>query len=290
MKKIQNYIPNVLLTFLLVFALLGAELLGIVQAVALSPATFDRITEQEQLGDKAYAALEKTFTSRSHSTGIPAEVFLDTLTPEQLEQGIRLHTEELFAELHDSDCHDFGMDFSAMEDSVRTFFNSYAEENGIAKDEAFESKVDSVIAESQTIIDEAADPFRFGTMRRNGWIGKARGYLQYVQPGLIGCIVLAVVLMGLLFLCNRKQKAHLAYWYGLAALVGGILLLLPCVWLKGSDYFAGFTLKDPQIYAAVVGLLRLLTDRALALALITAVCGIIGIVVFAVLQKQKKQA
>lgn len=287
MKKIQNYIPNVLLTFLLVFALLGTELCVFAKTVVLSPATFRQVTIQEQLGEKAYASLGKTFESRSHSTGIPKEVFLETLTPDMLRDDILLHTEQAFAELGLGEARDIAADYSDMETSVRAFFEQYADENGYAKDEAYEAKVTAVIEESNQVVENAVDPFKFTTMRRNGWLEKGRQYLKYLTPAMAGCIVLTAVLLGLLVLCNRKQKLHLAYWYGLAAVVAGILGMVPCIYLKASDFFAAFALKDPQIYAAVVGMLRLLTDRALTGAIVTAVCGGLLLAVFAVLMKKQ---
>ncbi len=290
MKSIKAYLPNVLLTFLLVFALLGAELLAFVQAAVLHPAVFRQITKQEKLDEKAFSALSDTFVSRSHSTGIPAEVFLDALSPELLGECIDLRTEAFFAYLHGSDSEAPQPDLTAMQDSIRTFFENYADENGYEKDAAFEEKVTAVTEEYAGIVETAADPFRFGTLRRNGWLDTGRKYLRYLTPAMIGCITAALLLMVLLIVCNRKQKPLLAYWYGLASLISGILLLLPCAYLKATDFFAGFALKEPQTYAAVVGLLRLVTDKALLLGIITAVIGAALLIAFAVIPKPKATA
>ncbi len=284
MKQIKAYLPNVLLTFLLVFALLAAELLIFAQAL-LTPATLREITKQKDLGNVTYQALEKTFAARSHSTGIPAEVIMGTLSQETLTACINGNTDAAFAYLQGSTVEQPDL-LGDMVQSIRQFFESYADENGYEKDAAFEEKVASVTAETKQIIEEAADPFKLGTLQRNGWLDAGKKYLGYLKPAMLGSIVFAVLLMALIFLCNRKQKALLAYWYGLAALIPGILLLVPCIYLKATDYFAAFALKDPQIYAAVVGLLRLLTDRALLMGIITAVIGVVLLIVFAVIPKE----
>ena len=290
MKKIRAYIPNVLLAFLLVFALIGAEAVLFVQAM-LTPETFRYITKQEALGEKSYAALEKTFTTRAHSTGIPAEVFLDTITQEMMEQQIELHTEQAFAQLGIGESRDTAMEYPEMEASVRAYLENYADENGYEKDAAFEEKVASVTAEARQIVEDTADPFKLGTLRRNGWLDAGKRYLGYLKPAVIGSIALVILLMVLLLFCNLKQKPLLLYWYGLAALVGGVLPLLPCIYLKATDYFAAFAVKDPQIFAAVVGLLRLFTDRALVMAAVTAGCGVLLLIVFAIAgRKAEKEA
>ena len=288
MKQIKAYIPNVLLTFLLVFALLGAELLVFVQT-AIAPETFRRITRQENLGQVTYEALDKLFDARSHSTGIPAEVFMKTLSPELLQACIDGKTDAAFAFLQGNTIEQPDQ-LGDMKQSIRQYIEQYADENGYEKDAAFEERAEAVTAGACMIVEEAADPFKFGTLQRNGWLDTGRKYLNYLTPAVIGSIAAAVILMLLLLLCNRKQKAHLAYWYGLAALISGILLGAPCAWLKATDYFAAFALKDPQIYAAVVGMLRLLTDRAFLVGIITAAIGIIFLAIFAVLPKHTTES
>ncbi|MDE5564791.1 MAG: hypothetical protein K2I93_06515 [Oscillospiraceae bacterium] len=274
MKRIQAYLPNVLLTFLLVFALLAAELVLFVSAVVFNPAVFRTVAEQEALADKAYATLEADFTSRSNSTGIPAEVFLDAIDHDALHEGIIGSTEQAFTYLNGkSETYDFMMDFTDLEASVRAFFVDYANENGFARDTAFEEKVAAVIEESEAEVLFVTDTFKFGTMYRNGWLTKAQKYVRYLQPAIIGCLALTAILVILLILCNSRQKLHLAYWFGLAALTSGLLLLVPCIYLTATDYFSAFALKDPQIFAAVVGYLRLLTKHALVMAATTFVSG-----------------
>ncbi len=281
MKRIHAYLPNVLLTFLLVFALLATELVLFVSQVVFNPAVFRTVAEQETLAEKAYATLKTDFTSRSNSTGIPAEVFLDAIDQNALHEGIIGSTEQAFAYLNGkSDDYNFTMDFTELEASVRTFFVDYAEENGFAQDAAFEEKVAAVIEEAESEVLFVADTFKFGTMHRNGWLKTARKYIGYLQPAVIGCLAVTVLLLMLLFICNNKQKLHLAYWLGLAALISGLLLLVPCIYLTATDYFSAFALKDPQIFAAVVGYLRLLTKRALVIAAATFVCGTAGLIGF----------
>lgn len=288
MKRIRLYLPNVLLTFLLVFALLGLELTLFAKCVVLNPATFRTVAEQENLKDKAYATLETDFKSRANSTGIPAEVFLTPMDKEALHEGILDSVTQAFNYLSGrSDTYEFTMDFTVLEASVNAFFEEYAAEIDYEKDDIYEQKVASTIAEAESEVLFVADTFKFSTMHRNGWLSAGRKYLAYLNPAILGCAGLTAVLLVLLLVCNRKQGAHLAYWCGLSACIAGLLLVVPCVYLIVTDYFAAFAISDPQIFSAVVGFLRLLTNRAAAMAGITLGGGIVLLVLFTVLLHKK---
>lgn len=290
MKRIRLYIPNVLLTFLLVFSLLGTELALFAKHVVLNAATFQTVAEQQDLKEKAYKTLETDFKAKSSSTGIPAEVFLAPMDKEALHQGILDSVTQAFDYLNGkSDNYEFTMDFTALEASVSGFFSDYAEENGYEKDAAYEEKVASVIAESEKRVLFVCDTFKLSTMHRNGWLSKARKYLGYLDTGVTAGIAATAVLLVLLLVCNRKQWVHLAYWCGLSAFIAGLLLLVPCVYLTVTDYFSAFALSDPQIFAAVVGFLQLLTARAMTMAGVTLGIGIVLLILFCIAASRKKE-
>ncbi|MDE6087876.1 MAG: hypothetical protein K2G25_05760, partial [Oscillospiraceae bacterium] len=178
MKNIRLYPLKVLLAFAFVFCLLGTELLLSVKRIALNPATFETITETQQLDEKAYTTLENYFKSRANSTGIPAEVFLNPITKEQLRQGTLDSVSDALAYLkHTSDSYEFRMDFTELETSITEFFENYAEENHFQKDEIYQQKVTSTIAEAEKEILFIADTFKFSTIHESGWLEKARYYI-----------------------------------------------------------------------------------------------------------------
>lgn len=285
MKKIRLYLPNVLLTFLLVFALLGTECVLFAKYVVLNADTFRTVAEEQDLKTKAYATLEKEFTSNANTTGIPAEVFLDPVDTDALHQGILDSVSQAFDYLNGkSSDYAFTMDFTELENAVNTFFSDYAEENGYEKDEAYDEKVTSTISSAESRILFVADTFKLSTIYRNGWLEKAKKYIGYLNPAAMGMIAVTAALLVLLIVCNRKQTAHLAYWLGLASAIAGLLLLLPCIYLTATDYFTAFVMSDPQIFAAVVGFLQLLTGRAMLMAGITAGIGILLLVLFGILR------
>ncbi len=294
MKNIRCYLPNVLLTFLLVFFVAGSQMTIFVKTQVLSKHTFQSIAEQEALADKAYTSLESYFQSRSNSTGIPAEVYTDVIDREMLHAAILDSVNQAFDYLNGkSDSYAFTMDFTEMHSSIEAFFSSYAEENGYQKDQVYEEKVASVIAEAEAKIRFVTDTFKFSTMYEKGWLETAKSYISYLNLACTLCIAGAAVLFVLLILCNLKQPAHLLYWSGLAAGIPALLMLIPCAYITATDYFAGFAIKDPQIFAAVVGYLRHITSGVMTMEIVTLVIAVICFILFgflSALQSKKDTA
>ncbi len=281
MKQIRCYLPNVLLTFLLVFFLLATQLTIFAKTQALNAANFQKIAEQEGLADMAYSSLETYFKTRANSTGIPAKVYTDVMDRDALHEAILGSVSQAFDYLNGkTDTYEFTMDFTALEGSVNTFFSDYAAENNVQKDAVYEEKVASVIAEAEAEILFVADTFKFSTMHKNGWLETARKLVSYLNLAQTACIIGTAILLLLLILCNLKQPAHLLYWGGLSWMTASLLLLVPCVYVTATDYFAGFAIKDPQIFAAVVGFLELLVSRATTLAIVTLVLSVVALAAF----------
>lgn len=290
MKRVHLYIPNVILTLLLVFLLIGCEGTILARRMGLSTNTFRYVTIHQKLADKGYENLTTYFRTRSNSTGIPAEVILDNVTKEAMQTAIIANADRALAYLCGSqDTYATTMDFTALENAMTDFFVDYAKENGYAQDDAFEEKLQSSIDEAEAKILETADPFQFGTLQSNGWLAKLRKAVSYLNFAMTGCLIAGAVLLVLLVLCNLRQPEHLCYWLGLAALVAGILMAIPCIYLTASDLISGFAIKDQQIYAGVVGFLSLLISRGLTMAIITAMVGIIGVAGFAFLRAVQRE-
>ncbi|MBR2088175.1 MAG: hypothetical protein IJ906_13820 [Oscillospiraceae bacterium] len=293
MKKIRCFIPNILLTFLLVFLLIGCEATVLADRIALNPMTFQVLTDQQHLDAKGYAALETYFKTRSNSTGIPESVFLsdDSYTEADLRSAIIQNTNVALAYINGQDAaYDFSPDFAKLEGAVRTFFEDYADKNGYKKDDVLEEKIHSTCAEAEAAIRNSADPFKFGTLYSNGVLSKARsavtGYLKLAE---CGCIAGIIVILILLIICNIKQLEHLCYWIGLAGFIAGGLMAAPCIYLTATDYYSSFAIKDPQIFSAVIGYLKLLTSRCLTMAIITAIVGFIGLMGFILLRSAQRE-
>ncbi len=291
MTKIRFYLPKILLTFLLIFLTIGTELCLLVQHTALTQKAFETVAEQQHLDEKAYAALESYFQSRTNSTGIPAEVYLNAITQEDMKQGILSSISEAMEHLHFhiGDGYLIAMDFTKLEASVTDFFHQYADANNIQKDEIFNQKVQANLEEAEAKILYTADTFRFGTIYEHGWFDKLRKFLDIFKKIMtVLCICTAVILI-LLILCCKGNFSELLYWLGLTETISGLLISVPCLYLLKTDYFSAFVVKDAQIYAAVTGYLNYLTARTGTAFIIISMTGIIFLILFTAMQKLKNK-
>ncbi len=290
MTKIRRYFPKILLTFLLIFLLIGTELSLLVQHNFLTYKAFETVTNQQNLDEKAYSALESYFKSRANSTGIPAEVYLNAVTQEDMKQGILSSVSEAFDYLHhDVKTYAFTMDFTTLEASVTEFFNQYADKNGYQKDEVFQQKVQANIEEAEAKILYTADTFKFGTIAEHGWLTKLRKFLDIFKKIMtVLCICTGVILI-LLILCCKGNFSELLYWLGLTGVISGLLISVPCLYLLRTDYFSGFVVKDMQIFSAVTGYLTYLTKTTGLTSLVIAFLGAVSLNLFGLIQKIKNK-
>lgn len=287
MNKIRFYIPKVILTFLLIFLLIGSELALLVHQKALHKETFYQVITQQELGQKAYSSLDAYFQSRSNSSGIPKEVFMNALDENTLTDSIYFITLNGLDYLNGkSDTYSVTLDFTELESSVNTFFHQYAEENGYQKDEVFNQKVQSTIEEAEKKILLTTDTFKFSTLYENGWLAKLRKFLSLFRNIMTALFIVTGIIILLLVLCCKSQISELLYWLGLSSFLSGLLTAVPCLYVLGTDYFSGFVIKDPQIFSAVVGYLQYVTSQLRTSSLCMCGAGVLLLILFAFIPKK----
>ncbi|MBR4319735.1 MAG: hypothetical protein IKI37_02450 [Oscillospiraceae bacterium] len=287
MNKIRFYIPKVFFTFLLVFLLIGSELALLVQQKALAKKTFENVIVQQDLGQKAYSSLDAYFQSRSNSTGIPKEVFMNALDENTLADSIYFITLNGLDYLNGkTDTYSVTLDFTKLETSVTAFFNQYAEENGFQKEETFNQKVQSTIEEAEKKILLTTDTFKFSTLYENGWLAKLRKFLSLFRNIMTALFIATGIIIIVLVLFCKSQISELCYWLGLSSFLSGLLTAFPCLYVLETDYFSGFVIKDPQIFSAVVGYMQYFTSQVRNVSLGMCTAGILFLLLFAFIPKK----
>ena len=71
-------------------------------------------------------------------------------------------------------------------------------------------------------------------------------------------IFIGVLLAGLviMLILNRKNLRFVFYWLSTTGICASIILLIPCIIIKYSDYFSRLVMRNDYIYYAVTGLLN----------------------------------
>ena len=116
-------ILRLILSILLVFSLLGTVGCAVGISVLHSPSQLIAQMHKQNAGQKVYDSLQTRFTTDYNTTAVPANVYMDAISVDWLEQCMEQKLTALYGA--DSDL----LDFSALESSITDYFEKYAEEN-----------------------------------------------------------------------------------------------------------------------------------------------------------------
>lgn len=140
----------------------GVFLLGTVgSAVGVSvlcgPSQLISQMHRHDAGQKVYDSLNTRFQNDYNTTAVPAEVYMDTISVDWLEQCMENKVTALYGKGSGD------IDFSALESSITDYFEKYAEENNCAKDDTYNEKLRETIDNGEKVISDATDLLRTET-------------------------------------------------------------------------------------------------------------------------------
>ena len=159
---------RLILSILLVFSLLGTVGSAVGVSVLCGPSQLISQMHRHDAGQKVYDSLNTKFQNDYNTTAVPAEVYMDTISVDWLEQCM----ENKVTALYGKDSGD--IDFSALESSITDYFEKYAEENNCAKDDTYNEKLRETIDNGEKIISDATDLLRTETLQKSGYLSKLR--------------------------------------------------------------------------------------------------------------------
>lgn len=288
MKRPIQYLLSVVLTLLLVFTTAGSVILGIVQYRALDAETCKQILAEKDLDLRVLENLTAYYTEQVNTSGIPADVYTNSLSVDQIKGIIEQSIDHAFGYLHGTqDSVAVNADLSLLEENLTTFFQQYAEENGYQQDAAFEKSLQTAIDNAKTNVLTTADVFRFQTLYEANVLTKLRPYVPWVSRGLIICIAASVILLALLALLHRKELKTLLYWDASALFTASLLMLIPAATIHFTRWFDRFAVKTDQIFVAVTSYLYDITSAVMIAGSIGIATAIALWVVFHLLRRKK---
>ena len=185
-------ILRLILSILLVFSLLGTVGCAVGISVLHSPSQLIAQMHKQNAGQKVYDSLQTRFTTDYNTTAVPANVYMDAISVDWLEQCMEQKLTALYGA--DSDL----LDFSALESSITDYFEKYAEENHYVKDDTYNEKLQETIDNGEKIISDATDLLRKDTLQKAGYLSKLEKLRTLTFAGAGVCGVLTVLLLLLL--------------------------------------------------------------------------------------------
>ena len=292
MKRTSTYIAGLFLTIFLIFSCILAVLSGAVRFRMLNTDAVLPLVAEQKLAAKVQSTLTTDFKSAESTTGIPASVYADAITPDKLEPMIRSSISNGFAYLRgDTAKLEIEHDFQALDESITAFFESYAKKNNVEKDEAYETAVKAAKANAEERILSACDVFRFGMLADAGVLKTAKTFIPWAGYAVAAAFGAVIIFMLLLFFANRREPETGFYWIGTGMLVAAVLLLIPAVWLEQTRWFDRFAVKTDHTFAAVTGYLYGGTHAVIVAALggiAAAVCCYLLFALFHGIRRKKR--
>ncbi len=285
MKSALSYIFSFIISILLIFTLIGS--VGCITVGNF--ATKENLTELAEINDLssiAYKELNKYFTEKYAETGIPADVYMSTLSEEYLGQVIEDKINYGFMALETGNAVYDGIPVnSALEKSITSFFENYASETDYKitdENDPYYAKLAAVKKNASVVIEEYCDVFKFNALVKHGVIQKVKPLYTKLPIITIICLGVSAFLILLLLVCNFKRVRDSVYWIASAAVSAGILGCIPCVYMLNTDYFSAFTIKQAQIYTAYTSAMKLFTQNILTGCVCLVIAAIVLYAVYSV--------
>ena len=256
-------ILRLILSILLVFSLLGTVGCAVGISVLHSPSQLISQMHKQNAGQKVYDSLQTRFTTDYNTTAVPANVYMDAISVDWLEQCMEQKLTALYGA--DSDL----LDFSALESSITDYFEKYAEENHYVKDDTYNEKLQETIDNGEKIISDATDLLRKDTLQKAGYLSKLEKLRTLTFAGAGVCGVLTVLLLVLL---------RNSYWIGTGCFGAGALLTVGAGVVFGTGVIHRFVLKEAAVYAVVTGTMTALTTAVLVAGIVLLAIGVVLLV------------
>ena len=285
--KIGSYILSVILTLLLIFTVIG---FGIVYTAntSLDAGRTVKIAEDLNLSETVHQNIENYFADMYSATGIPAWVYMKSLTPEWVSTAVKSQIRAGFEGFKHQDrliaapFTDEQLNPSLNAD-IAQFYYDYAAENSIETDSAFDEKILQVQRETQDKVLEFTDVFMFRKLYSQGVYEQIRNITSkdIMRFVLAGIAIVGAAIIGIILLINRKNKPFALYWTGIAAIIAGVIEIIPCIYIRKTKYFDGFVVKK-EVYTVVTSFLYSLNDILFNVGLCTTVIGALVLILFGI--------
>lgn len=258
MKKINHYFPNLILSVIFVFSFIGLSLTTEAKDKLLSSSFYISSAEKHDIYLRVTNHADDYFTKSYAVSGIPAEVYMDGLDDKMIKDAVDGKIENFFDYVSgkSSKIEETEIDFSVLEKNLTDYFSEFAEENNVEVNEDFTKQLDKTIETAESEIDSFTNIYMMDYMEKAG----IPQTLRKVYPIIAAApfVFMGVLLVGLviLILLNRKNLRFVFYWISTSGICASVIILIPCIILKYSDYFSRLVMRNDYIYYAVTGLLN----------------------------------
>lgn len=233
-------------------------ILLILSVVALpyftSSNSYVTVAQKYSLGEKVYDEINMHFVDLSGSSNIPASVFEGTVSKSAVEGVIPKYTKSIMDYTFNKtdEIYDIELDLGAVESAISEYFETFANENNIERDDAFYNQRNLTISEVKDAVNEYA---KMSVLKKAANI--LRPYTAKVTAyGVIAIGVLLLLCLVFVYALMRIDFHRFIYWVGISLGCACLLLLIVFGGMRVFGFFDGFILSEIVVKTIVTGLLK----------------------------------
>lgn len=285
MKHMEKYIPNLLLTMILVFALIGVEGIMFAKNQLMQSQPYIETVEKNDIALKSMNAIEKYFKDSENYSGIPADVYMSAITENDIKRMIEMKINNTFDYINGSasEYKEIQFDFSALEKSLSDYFAEFAEKNNVEIDDAYNQQLQKTIDTAESEILNFTDVYMIKMVEKTGAFSKLNKIYGFINPLIYISAGLTAILIIIIIIMSRK---NFFYWISLAILCSSAISLIPCLYFKLSGYLDKLVIRNDYIYTAVTGMLNGTVNKYIALQVGLFAVGIILMAIYIIICKK----
>lgn len=277
MKNLEKYLSCVAISIVLVFLFIIFGLLTFIKSYIISGDIFFDTLKSKDIYSKIYNSLDSYYQEQYNVTGIPKDVFMNTLNLDDIQiitDDITYHGINYIEGNPNSLLVTYN--FESLKSSIDTFFNDYANSIGYHKDDVYYAKVSEVTQNTIDKITFECDVFNWNILKSSGILDRLSKYIPYIDYIQIGIGLASVVLIIVLIVLNGKHYiVDNIYWIGTSLSISSIIMLIPCIYLKSTNYFTSFAVKSEIIFNAVTGFLNTTLEKFISMWIVLLCIGIV---------------
>ena len=285
MKHMEKYIPNLLLTMILVFALIGVEGIMFAKNHLMQSQPYIETVETNDIALKSMNAIEKYFKDSENYSGIPADVYMSAITEDDIKRMIEMKINNTFEYINGSasEYKEIQFDFSALEKSLSDYFAEFAEKNNVEIDDAYNQQLQKTIDTAESEILNFTDVYMIKMVEKTGAFSKLNKIYGFINPLIYISVGLTAIFIIIIIIMSRK---NFFYWISLAILCSSAISLIPCLYFKLSGYLDKLVIRNDYIYTAVTGMLNGTVNKYIALQVGLFAVGIILMAIYIIICKK----
>ena len=273
----------------MVFAFIGSSC-AILACINLTSQKAIKLFDDKALENDISAELSEHYKKEYNASGIPPEVYTESIDSDYIRKSGHTCIEKAFEVLENSGTYSaMPPENAALESSIDSFFNDYADKSGYKKDENFENKLASTKKAAYETISSYSDVFKFSTINNKGFLSKASKVYSNRFALSAATIIATFFLMLLLLIVNHKKKITFLYWTGISAIIAGISGGGLSIYLLAGNYFDSFSIKQPAVFNAYTGTMYKLTEAFMAVEIAVTVIGICMLVIYGLFHEKNKK-